>query len=313
MPPKHKKKTKKLENALRECHVSTPQEKIVSSVTFSETLQCDPKKWPKLKDKVPDIFLHEPVNFLQHVKKLLLLGIEFYRPHKSRYYTKITCRTHNDHKAMVQYFDKKMLPYHTFSHPSKRKMKIVIKGLPNEVDIDKLKTEFKYASLPVIRMHKMHREANSKDKNCFILAVVPYDEEGLKFLKVTQVLGQNIKLEPPNSKVKQCHRCQKWGHAQRYCHGEIKCVKCAGNHLSKKCERDPSKEPPKCANCGGQHTANYKKCSHCPESLVHKKTQMRKNNSICTSWKKPELVTMENIGSLYRNVIYIQKPAILAL
>ncbi|CAG4916188.1 unnamed protein product [Colias eurytheme] len=315
MSQKQKKKSKKLTDKMRACHISAPDEKpqhsgTVLAETYDVTLAS---KWPKLKEKVPDIFLHQPIDFAQHVRKLLSLGIQFYKPFLSRYHTKITCLSFDDHKAMIQYFEKKLLPYHTFGHPSKRKMKIVIKGLPLGIDLNKLKAELKAVSIPVIRVHTMFRRENIKDTNCLVLAVVPYSEEGKKLLQVKKILGYDIKLEPPISKTKQCHRCQMWGHTQRYCHGQVKCVKCAGEHMSKKCERDKDKVPPKCANCSGEHTANYKQCPCCPDSLAHILSQVQKNSRMKVLYRMSELVTTENVERLYKNKFYKPVSANVAL
>lgn len=304
MPPKQNGKIKKLADAIRECRIASNSISNESNGTVIMK-DHDPaliSQWPKVKLKVPHIFLHKPVDFAHHVRKLLSMGINFYQPSLSRYYTKITCLTFNDHKALIQYFESKQLPYHTFGHPNKRKLKVVIRGLPKNVDLDELKRQLKNASIPIIRLHKMQINENIKDTS-LILAVVPHNEDGKKLLKVKKVLGFDVKLEPPDNKTKQCHRCQMWGHTQRYCHGQVKCVKCSGDHFSKKCERDANKEPPKCANCGGEHTANFKKCPCCPDSLEHQLSQIQKKTKMLyIKCKTKELVTMENCDSLYKNV-----------
>lgn len=307
MPPKLSKKIKKLTDAVKECGISTSSEEInvpPGMVIMKDLDQALLSRWPKVKLKVPNIFLHKPVDFGLHVRKLLSIGIHFYQPYLSRYYTKITCPSFNDHKALIQYFENKQLPYHTFGHPSKRKLKVVIRGIPKNINLEELKKEFKSVSIPVIRMHRMHKGEKKRDTS-LILAVVPHNDEGKKLLKVKKVLSYDVKMEPPDNKLKQCHRCQMWGHTQRYCHGQVKCVKCAGSHLSKKCDRDASKEPPKCANCGSAHTANFKECPCCPESVEHQTSQLLKKRILCTKSKltPPVLITMENCDSLYKNIV----------
>ncbi|KAH9640459.1 hypothetical protein HF086_018125 [Spodoptera exigua] len=152
-------------------------------------------KWPKVKNKVPPVFLHKPVDFEQHVKKVLNMGIKFYQPNLGKNYTKIICESFNDHKHLTKYFEKKQLPYHTFGHPSKRKMKVVIRGLPKDVELYRVKSALKSVSIPVIRVHKMNTKEERKDNTILVLAVVPYDESGKVILKLSKLLGHKIYYE----------------------------------------------------------------------------------------------------------------------
>ena len=69
----------------------------------------------------------------------------------------------------------------------------------------------------------------------------------------------------------QCHRCQQFGHGMRNCNLLPLCVKCGEKHLSTECnlpkkadlelgDRNGTRDSIKCANCSGQHTANYRGC-----------------------------------------------------
>ena len=56
-------------------------------------------------------------------------------------------------------------------------------------------------------------------------------------------------------KLKQCFRCQKYGHIGTHCKAVETCSYCAGRHDSRGCE-DKNRQPKpdaKCANCGGKH------------------------------------------------------------
>lgn len=292
MPPKQKKTMKKQADAIKEINIALGEAAEASPGAANSGTVIAPNpaslsNWPKLRLKVPDIFLHKPIDFKLHVHKILSMGIKFKQPYLGKYYTKITCLTMNDHKALVQYFEKKQLPFNTFGNPAKRKIKVVIRGLPKDIDLNNLKSELKSLSIPIVRVHKMQRLEHKKNSTSLVLAVVPYNDDGKKLLLVKKIMGHDVKMEPPISKAKQCHRCQMWGHTQRYCHGNVKCVKCAGEHFSKKCERDPDKEPPKCANCGGEHTASYRECPCCPDSQVHKQSQLVKR--LVTELNKVEL------------------------
>ncbi|GFQ88279.1 hypothetical protein TNCT_455841 [Trichonephila clavata] len=51
---------------------------------------------------------------------------------------------------------------------------------------------------------------------------------------------------------------------QQICTRTPRCVKCAGNHLAKECEK-PFGDTPKCCLCGGEHPANFLGCPKNPK------------------------------------------------
>lgn len=292
-----RKKAKKLADLIKECKIAEPDRATELGSVANKV--ADPNlvsQWPKLSMKVPPLFLHKPEDLEKIAVKLVAMGINFFRPSRGSFYTKISFPSYADHRAMALYFDKNNMPYHTYGHPTKRKMKVMIRGLPKETDLNSVKLELKQLSIPVVRVHKLHtKEGNNRP--LVVMAVVPHSDEGKVILQVRKILGHDVKLEPPKVKASQCHRCQKWGHSQRYCHAEIRCVKCAGNHFTKKCTRNRDESPPKCANCGLAHPANFRGCSHCPESEVHKLTLKRKLARVPIRNKIPEVVTKEMVAN----------------
>jgi len=69
-----------------------------------------------------------------------------------------------------------------------------------------------------------------------------------------------IKVEPyRKSSPTQCFSSQGFGHSSLQCGHPSRCVKCAGEHSAKDCQKTNDQRP-KCVNCEGDHTANYKKC-----------------------------------------------------
>ena len=54
----------------------------------------------------------------------------------------------------------------------------------------------------------------------------------------------------------QCFKCRELGHIAARCDKEVKCPLCAGNHPRKECKATDRH----CANCGGNHGANFAGC-----------------------------------------------------
>jgi hypothetical protein len=89
--------------------------------------------------------------------------------------------------------------------------------------------------------------------------------------KGTIVNGKSLQtIEFLNTRVNQCHKCQKFEHLINSCKQTTSiCRFCAQNHDTRMhiCSICNSKEPcphipPKCINCDEAHTANDSKCEH---------------------------------------------------
>ncbi|KAJ6090873.1 hypothetical protein N7499_003587 [Penicillium canescens] len=81
------------------------------------------------------------------------------------------------------------------------------------------------------------------------------------------------------ARIRQCHRCQKYGHIGRTCSEQPQCVYCAGDHLSPDCrgKQDATLIERKCANCGGAHAAWSKRCKDFEAELDRvKELEMRR-------------------------------------
>jgi len=61
---------------------------------------------------------------------------------------------------------------------------------------------------------------------------------------------------------------QSFGHSSNFCGKPSKCVKCNQLHATKDCMK-PVCTPPKCANCGGDHPANFSGCPRYQQQLHH--------------------------------------------
>ena len=66
----------------------------------------------------------------------------------------------------------------------------------------------------------------------------------------------------PEGRLRQCHRCQSFGGVFSGCQREPRWLKCGEKHLIAKanCHFEGPQFPPKCANCQGEHSWNFKEC-----------------------------------------------------
>ncbi|CAH2095937.1 unnamed protein product [Euphydryas editha] len=97
-------------------------------------------------------------------------------------------------------------------------------------------------------MHFIEVESNNNNKDIY---------------NIKSLLHCRVIFEPPRPKrdIPQCSNCQQYGHTRKYCFRKTKCIKCAGDDASSKCERKERSNSVKCILCDGNHPANYKGCA----------------------------------------------------
>ena len=93
------------------------------------------------------------------------------------------------------------------------------------------------------------------------------DTHNKGIFNMTSIFNLKISVDSykKSNQPTQCHRCQRYGHAQSCCKNPARCVKCAGCHLTVDCPTRGRVDSPKCALCGGDHTANYRGCPKRPK------------------------------------------------
>lgn len=96
-------------------------------------------------------------------------------------------------------------------------------------------------------------------------------KDGIRFDLVSLRLKD---FEKPKPRLKQCYRCQGYGHTQRECPDSLKCLRCSKSHRSSECEiTNPTHYC--CPNCGGQHVSVDR---NCPARIKEMKMQEQNAN-----------------------------------
>lgn len=90
-----------------------------------------------------------------------------------------------------------------------------------------------------------------------------------------------IKVEPYRSSgPAQCYNCQRFGHSSQFCGSSKRFLKCASSHQTRECQKTIDVTL-KCANCLGEHTANYKQS---PDFV-----KLKQQKPPSASYSKPQL------------------------
>lgn len=69
---------------------------------------------------------------------------------------------------------------------------------------------------------------------------------------VVGALMHNVRLYEHSVGIKQCFKCQGWGHITSVCAKQARCGHCAGSHDTRDCKEKDKKQ---CVNCKGQHAS----------------------------------------------------------
>ncbi|GBN81021.1 hypothetical protein AVEN_139099-1 [Araneus ventricosus] len=163
-------------------------------------------------------------------------------------------------------------------------IKIVIKGLPIDMDLEEIKTELVNKKFRVEKVTQLKRYKTREPLNIYQIHLFPSDN--IKEIYHLTTLSYNtITVEPyENRQHHQCYNFQMWNHGSKNCKLNPKCVICAGKHPSKECPHKGKKEAEiKCANCNGPHTASYRGCPKYPKNIMKNRIQSGKSFAAAAS------------------------------
>ena len=103
--------------------------------------------------------------------------------------------------------------------------------------------------------------------------------EQSQFPKFITLMFQRYVVTPYIEQSLQCFKCQKLGHIAKYCKGRVVCLVCSGPHKHTECTVKDDCTKQKCANCGGEHTANYRGCPKLLKEKLIQVTRVKENLS----------------------------------
>jgi len=191
---------------------------------------------------------------------------------------KLNLENGDSYRKMTKMLSEGGHSWHTFENKQTRPIRVMARNLhytckPEKI-IEYLKANGLKASEASIKL-----ERRSKRPLNMFMITFSADEDIEKIYQINNILGCKVIIEPlrRSKLIPQCKHCQAYGHTQKYCNKEPRCVKCAGKHHTKDCTK-PINVQPKCVHCGENHPANYRGCSIAIElQSIKNKTMKAKN------------------------------------
>lgn len=240
---------------------------ILEKLNDNDNQTSSTSKAPPKPVKIPPIILNGALNdytsFIDFLKKLLKHN-NFHVAFNATA-VRIHTRSKEDHNLVCEKLFKDGKAFHTFSYRDEKVKKMVMKAAPN-MNVKEIQDELEqHETVEVISVVPLRGRAAI---NFSYLITFKSTTELGKVLEISNIQHLRIHWERyvRRTNYAQCFRCQQLGHTKSYCGNEPKCVKCAQNHETQDCPDKEKQNAPKCANCKGQHTANY---SQCPQLLKY--------------------------------------------
>lgn len=187
--------------------------------------------------------------------------------------TLLFTRSREEHTALREYLVVNNVLLHTFPFQGEKKRKWVLHGLPPSVEVGDIITELK-EKIPevetVIQMTRTDKDGKRTPLPTYIINT--QSSVTISRFKNLIIFYHKVRVEKyiSTNPVTQCYRCQLFGHSSKFCHLNIKCVRCAGNHPVSQCKRETTSIH--CANCGEAHVASYRNCQ-ARSTYLEKKTK----------------------------------------
>lgn len=186
-------------------------------------------------------------------------------------FTRIFPTSPEAYTAIVNELEKEEMQHFVVPEKGINPIKAVIRGLPINTSEAFIQDELKDAGYEVIKVTQMTKFKTGHKMPLFQVQLSPnsncdtiWEMETLSHfcVRVEKYLRPNRSL--------QCHKCQFFHHSSQNCRMKPRCVKCGQGHETKDCslgDKSENKNQIRCANCYGNHTANFRGCKKTPENL----------------------------------------------
>lgn len=195
---------------------------------------------------------------------------------------KINAVNDDAYRAITQFLNQNKYLWHSYENKQERPIRVMVKKLHFTCQPTRIIEDLKNKGFKIEEAVNKLRWKDKTPLNMFMLTF-KNGEDINKIFGIKSILGCKIEIHPLKTPklVPQCKRCQSYGHTQKYCSKEPRCVKCTGKHLTQDCKK-PAEEKPKCVHCGAPHPANYRGCMVAKEMQNLKNKTLKKRNTQST-------------------------------
>lgn len=208
---------------------------------------------------------------------------------------RISCQTGPVKEQIIKLLENHKVAHHSFTETADKKLIFVLKNCDLEGSEAEILQELQDEQIPALKVTTIVKSTFSR--KAVHLVHFAHDSTSLSLLNTVhrRVGYLSVKWEAQHQQKKIhtiCHNCQVWGHSKSHCRHPSRCVKCGDNHITNECVK-PKEDNAKCANCGGDHTANFRGCPTAKSYAQMVKRHTKKPNppaiftSSTNAWQQP--------------------------
>ncbi|GFV94190.1 uncharacterized protein TNCV_4463171 [Trichonephila clavipes] len=182
-------------------------------------------------------------------------------------YIKIEAQNEKDHDEITKFLKDKNLEFYTIEPPITRPLKLVIKGLPVDIDPEDIKNDLISKGIKIVKTTQLKRFVSKTPLPIFMIEI-ERDENVNDIFQVRSCLYMQIKINPfkKGNRITQCFNCNYFHHATSNCNMKTRCLKCGENHRTGMCVIKEKIVDPICINCKEKgHLASSIKCPLFPK------------------------------------------------
>lgn len=196
---------------------------------------------------------------------------------------KINANNEDAYRAITKLLHDNKSLWHSYENKQDRPIRVMAKNLHSSCSPERIVEDLACKGLKIVEAVNKLSWRNKQPLNMFMLSFQK-DEDINNIYNIKSILGCKVDIQPIKTSrlIPQCKRCQAYGHTQKYCAKEPRCVKCTGKHLTKDCKK-PAEDKPKCVHCGEPHPASYRGCIVAKELQALKNKSVKKNVAVTTS------------------------------
>lgn len=194
------------------------------------------------------------------------------------------------YQALTKALNDNEYSWYSYENKQNRPIRVMAVNLHHSCEPEEIIQDMRKRGYKLLEATRKLKYKTKQPLNMFMLSF-RNDENVEKIFSLTDIMGIRVQIQPirKSKLVPQCKRCQTYGHTQRYCAKEPRCVRCIGKHLTANCDK-PKSAPPKCVHCGEKHPANYRGCIVAKEIQKIKIKKMNKTKMPA----KPQRENREN-------------------
>lgn len=191
---------------------------------------------------------------------------------------KINLKDGDSYRLVIHMLQEQKYSFHSYENKQTRPIKVMAKNLHYTCKPEMIVEDLRKKGYKLIEATPKLQFQTKKPLNMFMLTF-SHDEDINKIYAISSIMGSKVEVVAlkKNRLVPQCKKCQGYGHTQKYCAKEPRCVKCTGKHLTIACDK-PKNDKPKCIHCAGEHPANYRGCMVAKEMQKIRQNQTKKAN-----------------------------------